>query len=185
MTVKEISDLLDRINLGMSSYEFQNFFLEEHPTNARQLIAVMQEIEKLHHKIERAEAMHTDLFGQASNLALHRKLKIMKNQYDLFMLWYKNIDDNTKNNILENFEKEESDYWSNYLGRQAAIELLTVGKPSFDTMDKMVKLPVDDFEKTVKVCVRYANLIKESTTNIEHAMGVSSFGGLPNGRDLL
>jgi hypothetical protein len=181
MTVKKISALLDSVNLGMSSYEFRNFFLEEHPTNARQLIAVMQEIEKLHHRIERIKAMQAELSGQAPNLVLHRKLKIMKNQYDLLISWYENIDDKTKKNILENFEKEESDYWSNYLGRQSAIELLTIGKPSFDTMDKMVKLPVEDFEKTVRVCVRYANLIKESTTNVEHAMGVSSFGGLPNG----
>jgi hypothetical protein len=181
MTVKKISALLDSVNLGMSSYEFRNFFLEEHPTNARQLIAVMQDIEKLHHRIGQAKAMQTELSGQAPNLALHRKLKIMKNQYDLLISWYENIDDKTKKNILENFEKEESNYWSNYLGRQAAIELLTIGKPSFDTMDKMVKLPVEDFEKTVRVCVRYANLIKESTTNVEHAMGVSSFGGLPNG----
>jgi hypothetical protein len=73
---------------------------------------------------------------------------------------------------MSNWEMLERDYWVEYLGKIAAIELLTYGKPSVDTMTKMVKLPEELYIKSTQVCVTLANKIKQATMQAEQEIGI-------------
>lgn len=73
---------------------------------------------------------------------------------------------------LKNWQGVEQEYWVNYLGKIAAIEILTFGKPSLDTMDKMVKLPEDAYITATQICVRLANAVRDATVKAEEAVGV-------------
>ena len=77
-------------------------------------------------------------------------------------------------NAVNDWQSTEQDYWVNFLGKQAAIELLTFGRPTVDTMSKMVKLPEHLYVKATQICVRLANAIKTATTEAEEAIGVVS-----------
>jgi hypothetical protein len=81
-------------------------------------------------------------------------------------------DDDKLKNAVANWEKVEVDYWVDTLGKIAAIEILTYGKVSYDTMMKMVKLPEEMYIKATQVCVKLANKIKETTVSAEEAIGL-------------
>lgn len=72
---------------------------------------------------------------------------------------------------ITNWEFVEKEYWSNFLGKQAAVEILTLGKPTFETMNKMVKLPEDLYIKATQTCVRLANAIQSATERAEEELG--------------
>ena len=81
--------------------------------------------------------------------------------------------DTTKlTNAVTDWQSAEQDYWVNFLGKQAAIELLTFGRPTVETMSKMVKLPEELYIKATQICVKLANAIKSATTSAEEAIGV-------------
>lgn len=73
----------------------------------------------------------------------------------------------------ENWEFYERDYWANYLGKQAAIEILTLGKTTVETMTKMVRLPEDLYVKATQICVKLANTVKAATVEAEQEIGFS------------
>ena len=73
---------------------------------------------------------------------------------------------------VENWEQVEKEYWVNLLGKQAAIELITVGGPTAETMSKMVRLPEDAYIKATQICVRLANAIKKTTQDAEIQVGI-------------
>jgi len=71
-------------------------------------------------------------------------------------------------------ENVEQEYWVDHLGKTAAIELLTLGKLSLETMTKMVKLPEDAYIEATQICVKLANAIKAATVKAEEGVGVYS-----------
>lgn len=86
------------------------------------------------------------------------------------------IESQNKENLeqaLVNWQEYELDYWTNYLGKSAAIELLTYGKPTIGTMNKLVRLPEDSYIKATQICVRLANAIKQATIDAESAIGIN------------
>lgn len=170
--IKEISEELDGLPLGLSRYEFENFLLESQPTMARQLAAVMAEIESLHAKLTSLDEPLS--FGEngSQKIAIRRERSSNQKRYDMLVEWISRFSKDDRRKILSSYDKEEGDYWANYLGRQAALEILTTGKASKDTMDKMSSLPVADFEEAVRICVRYAKLITDTTAMVEGSMGI-------------
>jgi hypothetical protein len=87
--------------------------------------------------------------------------------------WLDAQDSVALNSSVENWENVEKDYWVNLLGKQAAIELLTLGRTSLETMNKMVRLPEDGYVKATQICVRLANTIKTTTQDAETKVGIS------------
>lgn len=176
MNISEISTLLDTLSTGMSDYEFENFFLESFPTSSRQLVSAMKRIEELHFQIEilrnSIDNAKNDL-EDLRNALDRRKLFEMQKQYDQLVFWYQSIDPEIRKKLVDSYEEQEPEYWANYLGRQAAIELLTIGRTTKETMDKMSNLPVDAFEESVRVCTRYAQLIKDTTASVEESLGIN------------
>lgn len=88
--------------------------------------------------------------------------------------WLDTQDSAVLDSAIENWEHVEKDYWVNLLGKQAAIELLTVGRTSMETMNKMVRLPEDGYVKATQICVRLANTIKTTTQSAEEKVGISN-----------
>jgi len=176
MDINEITKILDSIPTGRSDYEFEHFFLESQPTPARQIVSVMKEIEFLHSEIARLSA------EQNQNEQLDtRRLRIeTKQRLDQAVEWFENIDPDMRNAIIAEYSSQEGEYWANYLGRQAAIEILTIGRATKETMDRMSCLPVEAFEDAVRICVRYASLIKNTTASVEETLGINT-GTIPNG----
>lgn len=80
----------------------------------------------------------------------------------------------TLKNAVDSWEAIEKEYWINTLGKQAAIELITLGRTSPETMSKMVRLPEDMYTKVTQICVRLANTIKETTIKAEAEIGVKN-----------
>lgn len=179
----EVQKQLDQLPLGLTKFEFENFFLESHPTPARQLTAVMLEIENVYAQITRLKKDLSQGVAHYTNvphkpIEYHRQLAILTQKYTLLTTWYNKINSQMRTAILKEYESQEEDYWANYLGRQAALELLSLGRVSKETMDKMSSLPVNAFEDTVRICTRYASLIKNTTQIVEDSMS-SDVTGLP------
>ena len=87
--------------------------------------------------------------------------------------WLDSQDAAVLDSAIENWEHVEKDYWVNLLGKQAAIELLTIGRTSMETMNKMVRLPEDGYVKATQICVRLANTIKTTTQSAESKVGIT------------
>lgn len=172
MDINKIIDILDTISVDQSEYEFENFFLDTFPTSSRQLIAVMLEIENLYSQQLTIQATIEVCEEPGEIIRLSRSMQKVRKKYDQLVAWFQSIDPSEVLRIANEFDSQESDYWANHLGRAAAIELLTLGKTSKDTMDKMASLPVDAFEASVKICVRYADLIKQTTEGAEKSLGL-------------
>jgi len=83
-----------------------------------------------------------------------------------------NQDPEKLKNAIANWQKVETDYWVDTLGKIAAIEILTHGKVTYETMMKLAKLPEDMYIKSTQICVRLANKIKETTVTAEESIGV-------------
>jgi hypothetical protein len=175
MDITEIIKILNSIPTGRSDYEFEHFFLEAYPTPARQIVAVMKEIEQLRAQIDKLEGSYDD-----SHIDTRRTITELNQKYQQAVAWYSDIDPDMRNAIISEYSDQESEYWSNYLGRQAALELMTIGRTTKDTMDKMTCLPVDAFEDAARICIRYAALIKNTTAEVEETLGVNT-NGVPNG----
>ena len=169
MDIKKLSLALDQLPLGQSDYEFENLFLESYPTTARRLVAVMLEIERI------TNVLNNDL--QISIMS-HRDQQLLRQHLNQLTAYYDNISVDEQQEILDNYESEESEYWCNVYGKTAAVELITLGRVKFDTMNQMTKLSPSDFEQTIMICIRYANLIRQTTNDVEQGMGIS-VEGLP------
>lgn len=91
-----------------------------------------------------------------------------------------NNEDLTKLEVsVATWEEQEEEYWVDLLGKTAAVEIMTTGKPSLDTMTKMVNLPEEAYIKATQLCVQVANAIKEATVKAEEEIGV--FGSEKSG----
>lgn len=172
MNIEEISKILDGLPLGGTNYEFENFSLETIPTTARQLVSVLKDIEDLHiEKLKLEHSLSNKNFISAAEEwekpRIKRSIAIIEHKLEQRYKWYQQIDPAIRDAILGEYEQQEHDYWANYLGKQAAIEILTIGRTSKETMEKMASLPVEAFEDAVSICVRFATLVKETTATVE------------------
>lgn len=82
-------------------------------------------------------------------------------------------------NAIANWQQVEAEYWTDTLGKIAAIEILTQGKTSYETMLKMVKLPTELYVKATQVCLKLANAVKDTTVKAEVDLGIVPESDLP------
>jgi hypothetical protein len=176
MDIVEITDLLDTVPTGRTRFELEYFTLEAYPTSSRQLVAAMREIEELDARLKVWTERMANETSEGELMFMHREKKVIEQQLSQLAEWYDRINPSMRSEILKCFESEEPEYWATYLGRQAAIELLTIGKTTKDTMDKMASLPEETFEDAVRVCIRYAAMIKETTMMVESSVGIETRG---------
>jgi hypothetical protein len=178
MDIEQITEILNNVQADRSDYEFENFFLESYPTPAKKLLAVLQEVENIYAERLDLQAELVDTNKPGTKIKLRRSLKNLDHRYNQLISWLDTIDQEALASISADINAQEPEYWVNHLGRNAAIELLTLGRSSKATMDMMACLPVDAFEDAVRICVRYANLIKQTTETVEAKLS-NEMGGLP------
>lgn len=142
-----------------SKFERQNFQAQPGPGYARYLITTINRIRKINSEFDK------------NNLTVYETNCLLEEKATLLSI-LENEDIDELELTIKNWEFNEREYWAEYLGKIAAIELLTYGKASVDTMTKMVKLPEDLYIKSTQICVTLANKIKEATVNAEQDVGV-------------
>jgi hypothetical protein len=141
-----------------SDFERQNFQNQTGTAYARYIIETINRLRKIDSDLE----TETRTFEKNCLLAEKEKLQAFLEGEDQKQL----------ESAITNWEFVEKEYWSNFLGKQAAVEILTLGKPSYETMNKMVKLPEDLYIKSTQTCVRLANAIKSATERAEAELGI-------------
>ena len=67
-------------------------------------------------------------------------------------------------------DDDEREYWVRYLGKKAAIELVTTNRIMHNTMDRISKLDDEDFDRAVALCTVMA---KELDSRVKAAEAVS------------
>lgn len=144
----------------LSDFEQENFNNLSGSSYSRSIIEIINRIRKIDSDVE----IQIGTFEKQCLQQEKTNLLEILNQQDLAAL----------TDAVKNWQGDEQDYWVNFLGKQAAIELLTFGRPTVETMNKMVKLPEDLYIKSTQICVRLANAIKEATAAAEVEIGVSN-----------
>lgn len=143
-----------------SEFERENFEGQTGVSRARHLITIINRIRKINSDLEQ----ETRTF----------ETNCLKEERDSLITVIKSQPKNEVTSILSNWQITEEEYWVDYLGKLAAIELLTNGKASQETMTRMVKLPENAYIKATQICVKLANAIKEATVMAEQDIGVDA-----------
>jgi hypothetical protein len=154
--LQAIFDLCPHFN--KSEFELSNFSVSTGVSYPRFVIDTVNRLRKVDSDLE------TEKRTFERNVLLEEKKQLEE--------FLESQDASKVETALKNWQSVEQEYWVNYLGKIAAIEILTFGKPSLETMDKMVKLPEDAYVVATQVCVRLANAIREATVKAEEAVGV-------------
>ena len=150
----------------LSEFETENFNSQLGSAYSRSIIDTINRVRKIDSDLE----TETRTFEKKCLDEEKSKLLQILDQQDITKL----------TNAVTDWQSTEQDYWVNFLGKQAAIELLTFGRPTVETMSKMVKLPEELYIKATQICVRLANAIKSATTSAEEAIGVVNTPSTPN-----
>lgn len=187
MDNKTATDLLDRMPIDRSHYEFKNFNLELYGSFPRQLRSILLEREELNDSIVELEA-EMDLLRLATPSSvpgiaqaearkllaktsqMNRKLVALKQRLTQVNDWLDSQDIDEMREAASKFEEHESEYWTDVLGRAGAIDLLSYGRTKPDTMSKMSQLPIGDFKKAVMVIAQLANFLKDTTEQAESTL---------------
>jgi hypothetical protein len=141
-----------------SVFERENFDNQSGVSSARYIIETVNKIRKI----------DSDLLTETRQFETNC-LKEEKETLEKFLL---DQDLTELESKISNWEMLERDYWAEHLGKIAAIEILTYGKPAAATLTKMAKLPEDLYIKSTQICVRLANAIKEATVRAEQEIGI-------------
>lgn len=155
----KFKDLFDNCPYSVhSSFEQEHFGSTTGAGYARYVIGIINRIRKL----------ESDLETETRNF----ERNLMSDERNSLYEYLESQDPNILRNTVDSWEQVEREYWVNTLGKQAAIELITLGRTSQETMSKMVRLPEDLYIKVTQICVRLANTIKETTVRAEQEIGV-------------
>lgn len=71
------------------------------------------------------------------------------------------LNGSTEDEILKNFEEQESQHWIEFYGHKASADLLTIGKVQPETLLAMSSLPEKDFRDAIKIATKYAKRIND------------------------
>jgi len=144
----------------ISEFERDNFEGQAGIARPRYVVSVINRIRKIDSDLEQEQRTFE------TNCLLEEKEHLVN--------FIKSQPKSEISSILTNWQITEEEYWIDYLGKLSAIELLTTGKPSLETMTKMVKLPEDAYIKATQICVKLANAIKEATMTAEQEVGINT-----------
>lgn len=127
-------------------FEIETFVLGAHPTPGR-----------------KAQALMADLLQARAEK--HPDLPVLEAVYESFAKEY-NVEE-----LLNNIEDQEEEYWVQRLGRLAAIDILTIGKVQPEHMSYMASLNDEAFAACVKTATTLAKELNESVQQIEAELG--------------
>lgn len=150
---------------AVSNFQQENFENQTGPAYSRYVIDLVNRIRKIDSDLtEEHRVFETQCLKEERS----RIVNILESQDPMVLKF-----------AVENWQMTEQDYWVDHLGKIAAIEIITVGKPTVETMTKMVKLPEEAYIKATQICVKLANAIKETTVHAEEEIGVFNQQPMP------
>lgn len=144
----------------MSSFEQEHFINSVDYSKPRKFIEIINRIRKIDSDLIDEHRLYE------KNLLNEEKKKLIE------FLNSKNYDEVV--DTIKNWELTERDYWVDYLGKTAALEILSQGRISLETMTLMVRLPEDLYIKSTQICVKLANNIRQATVHAEELIGLVS-----------
>lgn len=132
-------------------FEYTTFVLAEYPHPLAQYRKITSDL-KLAKRWFRG--------NKANALVLETVLAEWKDQYDL--------------ETLEADLTAEKEYWIDRLAKRSAVELLSTGKVSTETMYKMASFAEADFVECVKKATLLADRLNKTTQSAEQAVNLNT-----------
>jgi hypothetical protein len=184
MDINTASEILDQIP-SRSNYEFKNFELEAQGSWHRQLryaldqklsltdsIEILQaEIELLQYEADNvtdsAEAAIRRRIADAKANGMQRTIFDLQTQLAQVDSWLGQFTLAECREAPDSFENSEAEHWSEQLGRQIGVELLSIRHATKETMHQMSLLPLADFKKSVLISNQFANFLQKTTEQVE------------------
>ena len=98
-----------------------------------------------------------------------KKYSVVLDELNTFAEIIKDIvpDLETMEKYKANNEIEERNYWIARLGKQAAMDLLTIGRVGQGNMDSIAMMPIDDQKATIKAAIKYNKTLSEGIEYLE------------------
>lgn len=153
MDIELVNKLLEGRNTARSRWEYINFVIEGYGEHqGRALLA------QLHRRRDITEITNLTpaLIDEAA-------------QIDLWLSQYSQAEIQEH---LDSIEANESTYWAERLGREAAVDLLTRGRVTKEVMERAILLDEDNYRKFAETSTTIIKVVSEVTREVEQSMGV-------------
>jgi hypothetical protein len=102
----------------------------------------------------------------------------MVNELAYLDQWLDQYTEQQLGDMLDTIEDNEANYWAERLGREAAVDLLTLGKTSKEVMGRAVLLSEEGYRKFAETCGHIGHTISSISREVEQEQGYTS---LPEG----
>lgn len=182
---------------SMSDFQSRYFVVNSQVTNYRRVrqalleietrIAALKQIERSSKKTEiekkikqreydnesddlMQELIMTDIEQLDYDLSQYnKKYRIAAEELDKFAEIVKSVvpDVETLEQFKEHNELEERKYWITRMGKQAAMDLMTIGRVSQGNMDSISMMPIEDQKQTVKAAMKYNAVMGQNLQQLE------------------
>lgn len=86
--------------------------------------------------------------------------------------WLEGFSDGEIEEHLEGLENNDAAYWVQRLGREAAVDMVTRGRISKETLDRAILLNEDDYRAMTETCNTILQVIGNVTREVEDNMGL-------------
>lgn len=199
LTEKDLHQFLDENNSAMSDYQIDHFVLRSQVTDYRQIKQALLELEgrkdgirqtdvnlrrkkitkqKFEYDIKNSndeferKFLEIDLEEVTKDIEfIERRLKVQHKEYNFFAeKIYSRFDSKEK---LEKFcdnPEEEQRYWIARMGKQAAIDIISLGRISVGNMDSIAMMSEEDQIQTLKVAIQYSGLMNVGIGKLQQEM---------------
>lgn len=121
-----ISEVLSKIKLGPSKWELDTIVWHDRLTNPNTLAKFLARIEEL--------LLSSDRLSSEEHRELEHLLEILED-----------IDESEIEDLLGRTDTDDRDIFIDELAKKSAIELITLGRLTFETMNTSCKLTPNDF----------------------------------------
>jgi len=187
MDIARTRALLDAIPVR-TEYEFRNFEIESQGSWHRQMRYVLSQKEQLTDQLESTTAQielekylvsnvkdtkEREFRQRITDAEVNGLLRTKKNleqklaQIDAYLQTY---DDSELDDVARGLEQAESDHWSEILGREVGVEVLSDKQSSKKSLMQLSMLPLADYKKSVIITNQFANFLKKTAEQAENSV---------------
>lgn len=193
---EEIMQCISNTSFAMSDYQMNNFVIKSQVTDYRQIRQIalelsgrydilkqsevdLEKLEITRDKIENAlktcedefdrRFLELDLKTCKKDIEVVKRKKVTQvNDYNFFANKLKERFQSQQEfqEFLDNPE-EERKYWIARMGKQAAIDILSMGRISVGNMDSIAMMSEDDQVKVLSVAVQYSGLMSVGMNKLQ------------------
>ncbi len=161
MDIDVVRRLLSNRHSRQTRWEFINFIVEPYGEfKGRAVLAALARLRELDEIISRTNEQHilSDLSAEAEQL--HN--------------WLDQFTESQIKELLDGIEDQEEQYWAQRLGREAAIDLLSQGRVSKETMSRAVLLSEDAYRSFAETCGNIAHVVNTISQEVERQQGFAA-----------